>query len=514
MGVWKLRPNDERLPLRAFMDARSVESDTNFQTDLLIIGGGPAGISLALALANTPIKMLLLESGGTDFNARTQALYRGAETGVPYLRLDGSRLRYLGGSTNHWGGWCRPLDEIDFETRAWLPYSGWPIARKDLEPYFPHAQALVEAGPFIYDQPQKWTEAQGEGPLVLGDGGVFTTYFQFSKQRGSDLPTHFGERYGADLKQIPNLELMLHANVTGIRLSQDANQVDHVDVATLTGRHFTVSAKYVVVAVGGIENARLLLASNDVMKTGIGNGNDLVGRFFADHPIPGEIATLVIFDGDIAPYYLVPRYALNATFRSAFASRDAFKRARHLLGSLTTVDGEIQLDAQDQAAVAATAAALNLDATNMRAFSLGCGMEVAPDPDRRFTLTDQRDALGMPRLKLNMTLADSDLASYRATLEELGRQLLAARTGMLRIRNNTRAEWLATLDWGNHHMGTTRMSDNPKLGVVDADSRVYGVHNLYIAGSSIFPTYSASNPTMNLIALTLRLADRLKGQFR
>jgi choline dehydrogenase-like flavoprotein len=495
------------------MDARSVASGATLQTDLLIIGGGPAGISLALALANTPIKMLMLESGGTDFEPQTQALYEGSEVGVPYLRLNGSRLRYLGGSTNHWGGWCRPLDEIDFETRSWLPHSGWPITRKDLEPYFNRAQSLVEAGPFIYDQPQKWTDAQGAKPLALGEGGVFTTYFQYSKTRDSVLPTHFGDRYGDDLKQVRNFELMLHANVTGLRLAHDAGQVDHVDVATLTGKHFKVSAKYVVLAVGGIENARLLLASNDVMKTGVGNGNDLVGRFFADHPIPGEIGTLSIFNGDIAPYYLVPRGALDAIFRSAFTPTDAQKRKTHGLSSLTTVEGEIQLDGQDQAVVAATASALGVDTSGMKVFALGCGMEIAPDPDRRLTLSSQRDALGMPRLKLNMTISDQDFARYRATLHELGRQLLAAKTGMLRIRHNTRAEWLSTMDWGNHHMGTTRMSADPKLGVVDANCQVHGVNNLYVAGSSVFPTYSASNPTMNLVAMALRMADHLKGQF-
>ena len=504
----------ERLHLRAFTDARQIPSGSNFQTDLLIIGGGPAAISLALALAKTSIKTIILESGGLDFEAATQDLYDGAETGVPYLKLMASRMRYLGGSTNHWGGWCRPLDEIDFETRSWLPHSGWPITRKDLEPYFARAQDLVEAGPYIYDQPDKWSAAQGVKPLALGEGGVFTTYFQYSKTKDGILPTHFGDRYGDDLKKIANLHVMLHANVTGIRMAHDASHVDHVDVATLNGKHFKIAAKYVVLATGGIENARLLLASNDVMKTGIGNGNDLVGRFFADHPIPGEIGTLTIFNGNIAPYYLVPRDSMNATFRSAFAPSDAHKRAAQVLGSLTTVEGEIQLDEQDQAVVAATASALGVDTNGMKVFMLGCGMEIAPDPDRRLTLTNKRDALGMPRLKLNMTIADQDFARYRATLNELGRQLLATKTGMLRMRHNTRAEWLSTMDWGNHHMGTTRMGADPKLGVVDANSQVHGVSNLFVAGSSVFPTYSASNPTMNLVALTLRMADHLKGLFK
>ena len=316
-------------------------------------GGGGRGIvgdQSDCALAHAPIKLLILESGAENFEAATQALYAGAETGVPYLRLDASRLRCLGGSSGHWGGWCRPLDAIDFEARDWLPYSGWPFGRKTLEPYFARAQSLVEAGPFIYDDAKVWTDSQGV-PLRLGPGGVYTTYFQFSRQSEDVLPTNFGTRYADDLKRIPNLEVMLHANVTGLRLAAGAGHVDHLDVATLAGNRFTVNARHVVAAAGGIETARLLLASDDVVTAGIGNGRDLVGRFFADHPIPGQVATLVVFDGNLPVYYQIPREVDATLFRAALAPTDAFKRARHLLGSLTTIEGEIQLDALGQAAV-------------------------------------------------------------------------------------------------------------------------------------------------------------------
>ncbi len=499
--------------LRAFQDARSVPAGATLDTDLAIIGGGPAGISLALALANAPFKVLLLESGGMEFEGATQSLYSGVESGVRYLPLEACRLRYLGGSSNHWGGWCRPLDAIDFETRAWLPHSGWPFAKTALEPYFPRAQSLVEAGPFIYDQPQKWSAALG-APIALGEGGVFTTYFQFSKTRDNILPTHFGERYSADLKRVPNLTVILHSNVTGLRLASDAHSVDHLDVATLSGNRFKVRPKYAVAAVGGIETPRLLLASRDVMTNGVGNGNDLVGRFFADHPIPGDTAIIVLFEGNISPYYQAIQPANEAYFRAALAPHETFQRQRGVLCSLATVEAEVQLDDLGQATMAETAAALGIDASNMRAFTLGCGMELAPDPGRRLTLTHETDALGMPRLKLDMRVSDDDFARYRRTLTELGRQLLAARTGMMRILHRTRDEWLSVMDWGNHHMGTTRMHNDPRRGVVDANLQVHGIHNLFIAGSSVFPTYGASNPTLNLIALTLRLADYLKEKLK
>jgi choline dehydrogenase-like flavoprotein len=160
------------------------------------------------------------------------------------------------------------------------------------------------------------------------------------------------------------------------------------------------------------------------------------------------------------------------------------------------------------------AALFGIDASGMRTFTLGCGMEIAPDPDRRLTLTAEKDALGMPRLKLDMRISDDDFLQYRNTLKELSRQLLLARTGMIRILHTSRAEWLSVMDWGNHHMGTTRMHNDPRRGVVDVNSKVHGVSNLFIAGSAVFPTYGASNPTLNLIALVLRLADHLKAQFQ
>lgn len=496
--------------MNSFIDARNLPSGTRLKTDLLIIGGGPAGITLALSLKNAPFAVTLLESGGMDFDAATQALYEGPETGTRYLPLDGSRLRFLGGSTNHWGGWCRPLDKIDFEARDWLAHSGWPFGREALEPYYPRAQELVEAGPFIYDDaPNRFPVTT----LAMGDGGVETVWFQFSKMRGSVLPTHFGERYANDLKQVSNLKLYTYANATALRLTPDGKWLQHVEAATLSGVKFTIVPKYAVLAAGAIENARLMLASNDVMTNGVGNANDLVGRYFSDHPIPGNNATLVTFSGRISPYYLGTQNAGGARMRAAFTPTVTFRRARHVLGSLITVDGAAKLDALGEAAVRTAADTLGFDAGKVKAYTIGCGFEPAPDPERRITLDESRDALGMPRARLHNTISDDDFARYRTTLEEWGRQLLASGAGLLRIHHSTREEWLAGLDWANHHMGTTRMHTDPRQGVTDANAKVHGMGNLFVAGSGLFPTYGASNPTMNLVALTLRLADHLKGLF-
>jgi len=499
--------------LTAFLDARTLPADTVLEPDLAIIGGGPAGISLALALAGTKLNILLLESGGENFDSKNQKMYAGAQSGLHYIALDAGRLRFLGGSTNHWGGWCRPLDEIDFEAREWLPHSGWPFPRKALEPYYPRAQALVEAGPWLYDK--AGPAAASLGPqLNLGEGGVYTSWFQFSKTRDSELPTYFGHRYEGELKRAARIKPLLNANVTGIKLSANAQRVDRLDIATLNSqggadKKFIVKPRLTVLACGGMENARLLLVSNDVMKTGVGNQNDLVGRFFADNPIPRDVAILVSFAGALAPYYGTNlKLASGPILQAAFSPSHDFRRTRKMASSLTTVEQPVELDDAGKAAVITTALALGVDASSAKAYSLGCGMELAPDPERRLTLTDEKDALGLPRLNLHMRMAETDFALYHDTLRELGRQLLASGSGMLRV--NRREDWSKNMDWGNHHLGTTRMHDDPKQGVVDANGQVHGIGNLYVAGSSTFPTYGASNPTLNLIAVTLRLADHLK----
>ena len=507
--------------MTALIDARALPDHTVLTPDIAIVGGGPAGISLALALAGTKLKVALLESGGMNFDRATQKMYAGGETGVHYTALDQGRLRFMGGSSNHWGGWCRPLDAIDFETRDGVAHSGWPFPRSTIEPYFSRAQALCEAGAWTYD---RIVDNAQQGPLLpLGAGGLYTSWFQFSKTRDGILPTYFGTRYADDLKKAANVTPYTNANVTGIRLAANAQSVDHLDVVTLNGKRVTVKPRLTVLAAGAIEIARLMLASNDVMKPGVGNQNDLVGRFFADHPIPRDVATLVLFDGAVSPLYWNTR-DVNATtamadgtlIRAVLSPTQDYLRRQHLLGSLTTVENTVKLDEAATAAVVATAQALGVDASNGHAYTLGGGLEMTPDPDRRLTLTGERDALGMPRLSLNTTQPQGDFLLYQKTLQELGRQLLAAKTGMLRLNYHDRDGWMhgmtaqKQLWWGNHHLGTTRMHNDPKKGVVDANSKVHGVANLFLAGSSVFPTYGSSNPTMNLLALTLRLADHLK----
>ena len=270
------------------IDIQELPENTLIESDICIVGGGAAGITLAREFIDQPYQVCLLESGGLDFEEATQSLYQGENMGVPYFPLKESRGRYLGGSTNLWAGWSRPFDDIDFEDRPWMPYSGWPIPKTELNPYYQRAQKVSGLGADKYNFAD-WEDTLKELQLhrLPLDEKIETYIWQIVP------PSHlrFGQAYRAELEQANNIKTYLHANVVEIETNDPARSVTRLRVATLEGKEFWVSAKAFILAVGGIENPRLLLASNQVQSNGLGNQHDLVGRFFMEHPYlkSGEI---------------------------------------------------------------------------------------------------------------------------------------------------------------------------------------------------------------------------------
>jgi len=231
-----------------FSDAREVEDGAIIEGDICIVGAGAAGITLALGLLDGGRRIVLLESGGFDYDHDTQALYQGVNLGLPYYDLDVCRLRYFGGTTNHWEGRCRPLDPIDFEARPWVPHSGWPITKATLDPFYARAHEICQLGPYRYD-PADWLQP-GESALAFDPARITTNLWQFSP------PTRFGETYRQALAMAPDVEVLLHADVVDIATNEAGAEVDRLQVATLSGRRFGVRARAYVLACGGIENAR------------------------------------------------------------------------------------------------------------------------------------------------------------------------------------------------------------------------------------------------------------------
>ncbi len=542
-------------------EANQVPRGSCLAVDVCVVGAGAAGISLALSLSGTGLSVALLEAGKQTQDAAAQALYEG-EVADEQLHSPAHRyrLRGLGGSTSLWGGRCMPYDPIDFEERPWVPHSGWPITYEDLVPYYVAANTLAEAGRYAYDAREAFPLLP---PMIAG----FTS--EIVRTTGLErfsCPTHFGKRYARRLKLAPDVRVLRGAICTAIRLEADASSVRLLDIATLEGNRFTVRARATVLATGGLETARLLLCSNDVTPQGVGNRFDVVGRYYMCH-IAGNVGALVVNgppsdvrhgyeiapDGvycrrriSIAPARQRQHQLLNAVARLHFPkitdpshgsgvlsglflarrmiSYEYGKRlqdrtpptlgayARHLLN--------VASDPLDTAAFLAhwfsrrTLAQRKFPSVILRnrtnRFSLEVQSEQQPLASSRVHLCNAVDPLGMRRIRIDWRYSRDDIESVAQTLDLFAAELARSGAGRFTYQRATLEEDLLRYGaYGGHHIGTARMGRDPHTSVVDSDCKVHSVDNLYVAGSAAFPTSSQANPTLTIIALSLRLADHL-----
>jgi choline dehydrogenase-like flavoprotein len=489
--------------------ARAVPEGSTLRADLCIVGAGAAGITLARALAGSGRKVILLESGGLQADARTQSLYTGRVVGTGQPPLHASRLRFFGGTTNHWEGICGPLDALDFRARSWVPDSGWPLAREDLDPWYAAAHELCELGPTDYG-PGAWG-AYAEAPAAFAGSGAELALTQHSP------PTRFGERYRQEVKQAPNVRALLHANVLSLVPSEDGTRVARAEVATLDGGRFGIEARRFVLACGAVENARLLLLSNAAEPAGLGNGNGLVGRFFLDHPRLRPAG--VVLWTDTSGRRLAEAIRVDDV-KATLAVRlgDAVQEREGLLqtGFFTSAwRGLAKTPGLEDADGAMVKWLQRLAGDDDPATLSICWMraEQAPRRESRVRLGKERDALGQRRAVLEWKMGALDQHTHDRAIRIYAELVTRAGLGRVRLAPEVLEApadpWQrVTSDW--HQMGTTRMADDPGRGVVDRDCRVFGVENLWIAGASVFPTGSWMNPTLTLVALALRLADHLK----
>jgi len=510
-------------------DARTLEDGRLLEADLCIVGAGAAGISIAREWIGDAKKVLLLEGGGFEYDPKMQDLYRGENVGLPYFPLQAARLHYFGGTTGHWAGFCSTLDDIDFVARPWVPHSGWPITRASLDPYYARAHRVLELGPYDYDVARWRRRNPSLVPLALDARTVWTKMWQFSP------PTRFGTRYRDEIVNARNVHLLTHANVCEVETNESASAVSGLRIRTFEGKELRARARHYVLACSTIQNARLLLASNRRASTGLGNAYDLVGRYFMEHlEMPsGEL----VFTGKQVPSTKIFEFVWGQTKAGAeMALSDAMQREGRMQNATVSprpaTPGQApkstfqnhpaeQMEARRRAEQSGRTNSTPADpppgppaAQVPRVHELHTRQEQAPNPASRVTIARERDALGVPRARLDWRLTPLDRRSFRAFYEVLGREL--GRSGVGRVRmldwvtSPNNAPWPATLGGGWHHMGTTRMHDDPKQGVVDPNCRVHGVANLSVAGDSVFPTSGSANPTLTLVALSLRLSDRLK----
>jgi choline dehydrogenase-like flavoprotein len=576
-------------------DLAGFDADTRFEADLVIVGGGPAGLTIAREFAGTSTRVLLLESGvahetpehgwlaevesigepRTEAQKQKRLAFHGASSSswTQAIQPYGVRCRALGGSTHAWAGKSAAFDAIDFEQRPWVPHSGWPIARQSLSPYLDRAADVLNLGPNVYDD-ELWRLIGASIPKPSVDADVLRSFFwQFARSRVDHLDVmRFGREFGGF--SAPNIRVLLNATATRINLSRSGSAFDHLEVATLSGVRHSVTARHCVLAASGIENPRLLLASNKEQASGIGNAHDLVGRFLMDHPGArigrlgsdrlGEVGRLFGFYGvphhgrthmymrGLAPtaalqqrerllncaVYLMPQLSPHDPWdalkrllqrKSDHALQDMFSLFRggpllaRGLAMKALASGAMPARLKDLVVNTAIRFRPNLVADEflsrglphkVTAISIDAICEQRPDPSSRLRLSDRTDRLGVPIAQVDWHIHPEE----RNTIVRLG-HLIRETFSRAGLPEPVLEPWVAAnrpdeaviIDMA-HTMGTTRMSDDPKKGVVDSNCRVHGVRGLHVAGSSVFPTSGHANPTLMLLALAIRLADQLKTE--
>jgi choline dehydrogenase-like flavoprotein len=575
-------------------DLRSIEAGSTIDTDLLIIGGGPAGLTIAREFFGSPVQVLAAESGLFAEDTKFSSLNAVESVGEPKSEAQrqkriafhsansptwsdevqqfGVRCRALGGSTHAWAGKSAAFDEIDFMARDWVPHSGWPFSRATLDPYLDRAAEILNLGPNCYDD-GLWALAGIKPPGPALDPDLCRSFFwQFARSRIDQFDLM---RFGAEFAglEAPNVRVLTNATVTRIDLNADGTAFRGVEVATIDGARSRINARAAVLAASGIENPRLLLASNQVHAGGIGNQHDLVGRFLMDHPgarigrfTAADCAAVVRRFG----FYGVRQNGRTHMYMHGLAAAPALQQRERLLNcALYMLEDRAPDDPWDalkrllRARTRQPVADMLAVAKSPGLLAKGVGIKVLessavparlrqkvidaiirinpnfvvrefqsrglshkltglmidaiteqrPDPDSRITLSDRCDVLGVPIPRANWRI---DIEARRS-LVRLGK-LIASEFPRAGLPAPVLEDWVANdrpeeaviIDMA-HCVGTTRMADDPGSGVVDAQCRVHGVAGLYVAGGSVFPTSGHANPTLMILALAVRLADRIKA---
>lgn len=550
-----------------------IVSKNNYQpgqvltTDICIIGSGPAAISLALSLSSSQHDVIVVAGGGWSETVNNQDLNRGI---VPqagsHEPLEENRRRQFGGTSAAWGGRCIPFDPLDFKKRSWVPDSGWPFSFETLEPYYRKAAELCQIGDYAFNAHTAFPDNPRE--IIAGlDSDEIVSY---PLERWSP-PVNFAKTYRSALERSQTVQVLLDAHVLKINTLNGSDQVSTVDVV-MGGSRISIKANTFVLAAGGIENPRLLLASaNDRFPAGLGNQHDNVGRYYMAHlkGIYAEVnpvnrdTLLSDFERDAEGVYCrrrwwIPEEAqqalklLNSVFflylsNSVDGHRDVLFSSRYVVKGLLSIVGQksarsaIKKAKQVLPSVKEHAVniAINgfsqlpdlirltlkrlakrrlpfiLPTKNSKYWGLYFQTEQAPNRESRVYLSaSETDEFGVPRAEVSIAFLDADVESvvlaHNLFIENFRRKNLGEVLYSEQGLRDYLAKSLRSFNSGAHHIGTTRMSDNPQTGVVDRDAKVYGLSNLYVAGSSVFPTGGHANPTFTIVAHALLLADHLK----
>ncbi|WP_154224226.1 GMC oxidoreductase [Marinicella rhabdoformis] len=469
------------------------------ESDVCIIGAGAAGITMALKLEALGIKTTLLEGGGLTYpKPGTHDLYD-AEIGNKFYPVQASRLRYLGGSTNHWGGWSRKLDHFDFMDKPYFDGAGWPIDRNEVNKYYSEAANICEIPNLDAAHNGYYKKQLTDGVINWKNTDFTNKFFVFSP------PTRFGSKYLEDLKSAKHVNTILHANATNLLFLN--NRVTGVKAQSLNGNSLTVKAKLTVCAMGGLENPRFLLnQKNETFKNGVGNHSDNLGRYFMDHPGFQPIDLLLPTELK----YKLHQFESQKVMPVLSMSKEAL--LNHKLNNFCvllnrTKDSEFLPGEYGKNPWFQTPGKMG----NYRSQFI---FEPSPCKESRVTLTNEKDQLGMLKLKLDWQFNKRDFDSVERIIGLLTTALGSRHLGRVNWHKQFNSETIAAIGGGMHHAGTTIMANNSDDGVVDQNCKVHQCEGLYVTGNSVFSNVGFSNPTLTIVALSLRLCEHIQKELQ
>jgi choline dehydrogenase-like flavoprotein len=488
------------------VDGLNLDGQT-FEADVCVVGAGAAGLNLATDLAERGVSVLLVESGGLKFHEQSHRLLDiESSKSTPEGLVGLTRERFFGGTTNHWGGVCRTLDAFEFEERPWIPHSGWPITRNDLQPYYESAALLLN---FPNVDPPYDPQALGVGelPQLVAADSNFDIHLT---RRAPPGRIRMGPWRQKEIQASEKIQCVLNATVGEIVSDAAGEQILSLQARTYSGANLAFKARDFVLCTGAIENARLLLMSDKTVPGGIGNQNDLVGRYFMDHIANGV--------GRYLPLGSVGRTTQEEVLSESqfvvWATSPEARREHELMGFIAFfINHNTQDPLENEHAVrglAGTPAVAVKDESKILRRSVLTNWEQAPNPQSRIVLSSARDDLGLRKARLEWNIGPEEAAKAQRSAELLSLEVARSGHGRIHLGDLTRKP--VTVG-GGHQMGTTRMSDDPKTGVTDKHGRVHGVENLFIGGSSLFPTGGWQHPTFTIVALALRQAEYLSRRF-
>lgn len=524
------------------IDGKELDEQASFECDLCIVGGGVAGSVLATELVDSGIDIIILEAGEEFYDEEVQEAYRAESIPKHFDDPYSSRLRMLGGSSNHWENSTEEFDPIDFERRSWIPNSGWPISYDDVKPFYPKAGEYCNVGSAGFDG-KTWKKAL---PFedILDDSSDLET----SVTKTATYSTAFFDDHLSQIIDEKNIRVITRATLTDIIYSGESRNITSITFNSLPGRAHTVRAKLFVMGLGGIENTRLLLSFNEKYNNQIGNSGGNVGRYFMEHPtirglhfypfenkpLPEVYAQPVEYDSfqlkarikvkeetlyrqnmnnlrftvvpqthlilshGVSSAHILKKHAAQGEVADDFGSH-----VSNVLGDLGMVADGFSRKMFDKK--------ITDKGDEFGGYQVITMIDQSPEANNQILLGSEPDRYGLKRVKINWSMSDFDKYLTWKTLEFVAKDETLNQFGRFRLLKERESRiWESQLGYGHHHMGTTRMAGSVKNGVVDKNCLVFGTNNLYIAGSSVFPTGGHVPPTLTIVAMSIRLARHLE----